>query len=140
MAKLSIVDDPMLISAVTPDPIVQIDILHTFIPGWTIRGSWNSKIHVGIDGRFELTQNNENHEEFELRLNYSATSVYCANEARAWLLTAIVRDREILLKSKNFGFGQYVVIHLKEGRDSSVWFGEFISLNPTDVAGLAGIC
>ena len=118
----------------------RIDVLNSFVPGWTVRGTWTSKIDARINGKFELRQNASNLYEFELRLEYSNRSSYAAGQIRAWMLDGAVKDNgTIAIQSKNFGSGQSLMIELhKSPGNNPMWVGNLTSILPADLVGLAG--
>lgn len=135
--NITIIDNDIEMMDALPD---RVDVLNTFVPGWTIRGTWNSKVNDKICGKFEVRQNASNLYEFDLRLEYSNRSSYAAGQVRAWMLDGIVRDSQnMVIYSKNFGAGQSLMIELhKSPGDNPMWVGNLTSILPADLVGLTG--
>jgi hypothetical protein len=123
-----------------PDALQEsVDVVNTFVRGWTVRGSWNSKVDDEIYGRFELRQNAKDLNEFEIQLIYDKNSIYAPGDSRLWMLEGIIHNRDgIAARSKNFATGQSIMLELHRV-DECVWVGNLTSIYPADLVGLTGI-
>lgn len=110
--------------------------LYTVKRGWTIRGSWTSKLHGTVGGRIEICQNAENFNDYELRLTYRDGSSYATGETRQWSLEGrCLNESHLQLRSKNFGNGQYITVDLRRD-ENFAWIGSLTSIEPADIAGI----
>ena len=123
-----------------PDALPEtVDVVNTFVRGWTVRGSWNSKVDNKIHGRFELRQNVKNLNEFEIQLIYDKKSSYTPGSSRLWMLEGIVHDKDsVAARSKNFASGQSIMLELHRANEC-VWVGNLTSIYPADLVGITGI-
>lgn len=113
--------------------------VNTFDRGWTVRGSWNSKLNNNIRGRFELRQNKNNLADFEIHLLYNKDSTYAPGDSRLWELEGVVHDSYgIAARSKNLVSGQIIMLELHRV-DECIWVGNLTSIYPADLVGLTGI-
>lgn len=118
--------------------VTDIQEIPTFVLGWTLRGTWNSKLYNRIRGNFEIYQNRSHVLEFKLRITYANDSAYAAGESRSWIMDGIPDGEILLLKSKNFDISQFITIHL-ERSNADIWTGTMTSICPADIVGLTGV-